>query len=35
MLEEHIISQILEYEVNQVIVSTMSCIYFHMSLKTG
>ncbi|CDW85213.1 UNKNOWN [Stylonychia lemnae] len=35
LLEDFTVSQILEYDVNQVIVSTMSCIYFLISLKTG
>ena len=28
-------SQVLEYDVNQVVASTMSCAYFLVSLKQG
>jgi len=34
-IEEHTVSQVLEYDVNQVIASTMSCIYFMVNLKQG
>lgn len=34
-MEEETVSQILEYEVNQVLVSTMSCYYFLVQVKTG
>eukprot|EP00347_Sterkiella_histriomuscorum_P006516 403352469 len=34
-LEDQVISQLLEYDVNQVLVSTMSCVYFLISIKTN